>query len=620
MRIPILLLVLLSSLSSISQPTQLNIDSLKIALVNAKTDSLTILETIKKTERLYVSNVEPLHIILDWCLDKAKKINSKYLQSYAYMAMGFAHYYTDDASEEAVLHFTDALHISEANDYYAISAETYNGIAHFYQLGKQLEKYEEFTLKSIDASRKINLLQGISNGYSSLAAYAFEKDKNNEANIRQAISYQRMANAAGETLKDSSALIIFYLNFSNYLSQAKEFDSAFYYLQRSKVIIDAMRSGNDNMNYYYSKAVIESRMGRFPEAISDYNKSLLYARRYEKRSFESRVHHALYQTYQQTGNPQKALYYLELHRKYKDSALTQQNFARATDIQNKYQREKKEIELLQKNLDLKKEGAKRSTLTILLVSSLVVLSFSGILALVLLKNIRRRKRTYSELEIRNTEIKEQALLLSKQAKLIAKFQSQMNPHFTFNALQNIHDLVVLNENEKATQQIQSLAGLMRQTLINSVKEEITLEEEIKYLQKYIDFEKATCPVSFDFNIRVAEGLDDAVIPPMMLQPLIENAVKHAELEKTINPFVNVLIEKENNLLKLMVQDNGRGLNNEAGNLMNFSHSISILRSRIELLFQQYNGNVSGNKFQILSVPQIDKGTLVQFYLPLNYSF
>ena len=102
----------------------------------------------------------------------------------------------------------------------------------------------------------------------------------------------------------------------------------------------------------------------------------------------------------------------------------------------------------------------------------------GLLSFVLYRNIAARKKAYAQLEYKSQQIKEQALQLSRQAKLIAQFQSQMNPHFVYNALHNIQGLVLNEENKKANTQIQSLAQLMRKTFSNAEKDDIPLEEEI----------------------------------------------------------------------------------------------------------------------------------------------
>ena len=196
----------------------------------------------------------------------------------------------------------------------------------------------------------------------------------------------------------------------------------------------------------------------------------------------------------------------------------------------------------------------------------------------------------------------------------------MNPHFTFNALHNIYGLVIGNENEKAVTQIQSLAQLMRKTLSNSIKEEITLEEEVDYLQNYIAFEQATAPAKFNFGIEIDKELENALIPPMMIQPFIENSIKHAGLDEVNNPFIKVFIQKEKDLMSLIIQDNGKGLNKDNTNISKLSHSMSIIKSRIELIFEGKNNAAADRGLIIKSHPGTLTGTIIQFYLPLSYAY
>ncbi|MBL7749091.1 MAG: histidine kinase, partial [Chitinophagaceae bacterium] len=223
-------------------------------------------------------------------------------------------------------------------------------------------------------------------------------------------------------------------------------------------------------------------------------------------------------------------------------------------------------------------------------------------------------------EEKSIQIQEQALQLSKQARLIAQFQSQMNPHFVYNALHNIQGLVLSNETRKANSQIQSLAQLMRKTFANAEKDDIPLDEEISYLQKYIDFERAAFSNKLDFEITVDKEAEQTLIPPMMIQPFVENAIKHAELHKVENPFVKVLIEIENNLLAISVKDNGTGIKKDMTETDKLSHSVSVIQARLNLLFKGRADVESRPVFSIKTVPEIERGTAVKFYLPLHYAY
>jgi sensor histidine kinase YesM len=254
------------------------------------------------------------------------------------------------------------------------------------------------------------------------------------------------------------------------------------------------------------------------------------------------------------------------------------------------------------------------------ISDLIGIGIMAVIAFSLLKNTQARKKVNHQLEEKSLKIREQAVELSKQSRLIAKFQSQMNPHFVFNALHNIQGLVISGENQKATSQIQSLAQLMRKTFANVEKDDILLLEEISYLQKYIDFERSAFDNKLQFDIQTEGKLDNVLIPPMMIQPFVENAIKHAELKKIEHPYIKVLIEIENNLLSISIRDNGAGLKKE--NLVPdiLSHSMSVIKTRIQLLFQEKSKPVNENIFTVTTVPEVDAGTMVKFYLPLNYAY
>jgi Histidine kinase/Tetratricopeptide repeat len=248
------------------------------------------------------------------------------------------------------------------------------------------------------------------------------------------------------------------------------------------------------------------------------------------------------------------------------------------------------------------------------------LGILGILAFILYRNITAKKKAYIALQHKSEQIKEQALQLSKQAKQIAQFQSQMNPHFVYNALHNIQGMVLTDEKQKANSQIQSLAQLMRKTFANADKDDIPLEEEINYLNKYIEFEKNAFGNNLDFEVLVTKDAEGTMVPPMMIQPFIENAIKHAELKKVINPYIKVLIEIENNLLAINITDNGTGIKKEATEGDKLSHSLSVIKSRLDLLFKGRADVNNQPVFSVKTMPELNEGTSVKFYLPLNYSY
>ncbi len=618
------IVTVLATISTFCMQAQLNLDSLKKEFNQMPGDTATIRLILNKSKEYRRKNLDAFLLINKVAEEKAIQSGDGYFIASTSLNVGIA-YIDMSNSVEASVYFLKAKEMAEKINNGELNLKVTAAIGSMYHINhettKALEYYTKALAISIQMDNKLikaNMLANIGGIYyeKSESKNPFEKK---EALIK-AISYCKQAVNLAMELRDTSKMLNQMNNLSMMYSDTQEYDSAYYYLTSVKKLIDEKPDSKALCLYYGNMARLAREEKKIDQAILYYKTAIGFAKELNAPEWIFENYLALAQTYEDAGDNKNAL---ENYKKYlaiRDSSISEENFAKAADIQNQYQREKKDKELLQKDLELKTASAKRNRLLLLLISSLTVLSLLGIFSFLLIRSIKARKKAYTELENRNEEIKEQALQLSRQARLIAKFQSQMNPHFTFNALHNIYGLVIGNENEKAVTQIQSLAGLMRKTLTNSVKEEITIEEEMDYLQKYIDFEQAAAPAKFDFTIEVDAALENALIPPMMIQPFIENAIKHAELDKVKNPFIKIFIQKEKDLMKLIIEDNGKGLDKENINITKLSHSMSIIKSRLELLFQGKNNAEVDGLLTVKSLPETTAGTTIKFYLPLAYSY
>ncbi len=196
----------------------------------------------------------------------------------------------------------------------------------------------------------------------------------------------------------------------------------------------------------------------------------------------------------------------------------------------------------------------------------------------------------------------------------------MNPHFTFNALNNIQGFVIDKDKEKAVDQLQLFSALMRQTLNNLENETIPLDKELEYLKTYLKFEQERFTNKITIDIECGDDTDGILIPPMMIQPFIENAFKHAGLQNVRDAKIILQIKSENEFLKIEISDNGNGIDVNKADLVKNSHAIFIIKSRIQILFQSVNSFLKPDYFEIISTPSPGQGTTVRFYLPLLYNF
>jgi len=171
-----------------------------------------------------------------------------------------------------------------------------------------------------------------------------------------------------------------------------------------------------------------------------------------------------------------------------------------------------------------------------------------------IKNLEANQKLQLEKEIVNKQ-----LVLSQLENL----RSQMNPHFIFNALNSIQEYIVLNEKELASTFLVKFSRLIRIYLEHSRKDNITLREEIKALNLYLELEKNRFEEALDYKIEVDKNsaISQIKIPSLFIQPYVENALKHGLLHKKTNRklLIAFKLNTEYNLLTCVIEDNGVGI-------------------------------------------------------------
>ncbi|MES2774022.1 MAG: histidine kinase [Bacteroidota bacterium] len=611
--------LLMSFALSFAGVAQLNLDSLQKVLAHSKKDSVTLQGYLVLMNKLESDDPDAIDMVGKWVIASSDTDSLRRMQARAMLILGVFYVKADDYVS-GTSYLTRAQEIAEKYQFPTVESYALNSLAGMYLANKQNEKAVEYYQKSIGISKKHNNQRGIGVATYNLGGMFRETGFNSKDTLRLALAYCMEGLRIMKAEKDTQSVITFCNGTSSIYVDLNEPDSALQLLNEAEQLIKATGKEEQYATHYLRIGQVLSAQKKYREAIVACETGLRYAGKYSKPRLTYNYYTVMAQAYEDMGDYKNANKYNILYSEVHDSLINKENFALASDIQNKYERQKKDNEILKLNQDKEIAAAKRKQLTIFLIAALIGFVLLAVLLFLLLKNIRGRKKAYRELQDKSIQIQEQALQLSKQAKLIAQFQSQMNPHFVFNALHNIQGLVISNENSKATSQIQSLAQLMRKTFANAEKDDILLNEEINYLKKYVDFEMNAFNNPLEFKVDVSQEAENAVIPPMMIQPFVENAIKHAGLKKVENPYIKVLIDIEENLLRIVVKDNGAGIKKSDDVLEGLSHSMSVIKARIELLFQEKGKPVNSNLFSVKTVPETDAGTTVKFYLPLNYAY
>ena len=195
-------------------------------------------------------------------------------------------------------------------------------------------------------------------------------------------------------------------------------------------------------------------------------------------------------------------------------------------------------------------------------------------------------------------------------------RSQMNPHFLFNAMSSIQNLIRKKEQEKADIYLGQFAGLMRKTLRNTAEEYIPLSDEIDMLEQYCSLESLRHPFSYEFQLDERVDVHNTYIPSMILQPIIENAIIHGLSPLTEARQLIVKISPSPSGLYCQVMDNGVGILAAQAHVQDKerkSYGMKLVRQRLDLL-----GLNSDKHFSIQDRSQLQppsQGTLVTLTIP-----
>jgi len=232
-----------------------------------------------------------------------------------------------------------------------------------------------------------------------------------------------------------------------------------------------------------------------------------------------------------------------------------------------------------------------------------------------IKNIRRRQREKDELNLRLIDLEHTAL------------QAQMNPHFIFNCLNSIQQYIFDNEALAANRYLTGFSRLIRATLNNSSKTFIPLADEIDYLSTYLSLEKSRFKQKMDYAIDVAPEINTAQynIPPMLIQPFVENSMRHGLRHKTSGKgYIHIRFEQNAKKLQVTVEDNGIGRKQAAlyktrEHIEYQSKGMSLTADRIRNINAKYNDNIDIDVIDLEDQNGQPAGTRVVMQFPLFHT-
>lgn len=410
--------------------------------------------------------------------------------------------------------------------------------------------------------------------------------------FERGVEYVDRAFAIAQERKDTVALFIHSSNLAVFHLGNDSIALAEKCLNESKYYLNFLESDSSDWGAYYdNKGLVQQAKGEFELSIQSFVKANELLKRWTPNNTDASFH--LGEIYFELGDFKKSKYffnqanlpsnsivrkikiidYLLLIAQYeKDiSGIRHYNERRnffqkkeeKIDVENREQLFEKELEFIETRIDLEAQVMLNNKNRIILWLSVVMTILVVLIFVVFWKNKKFR-------------FEKEKLQLNQKLNTI-----KMNPHFLFNTLSNIQTAILKKDPLTSAKLTAEFGELIRLIFIFSSKEQISIEDELKFIQLYIKMQQLRLDKGFKFELNVDESIkiDNMYLPPMMLQPFVENAIKHGFKEDRLGHEISLRIFRDGHLIQFEIKDNGKGFN--IGNLdESREHSFVIFQRRL----------------------------------------
>jgi tetratricopeptide (TPR) repeat protein len=318
---------------------------------------------------------------------------------------------------------------------------------------------------------------------------------------------------------------------------------------------------------------------------------------------EADAHWLLSDAYQHAGDFRSAFNEFKAFYSIDSTLLNKAKSETIFELETKYETAKKDLEIttLSQSASIKDLEIRQKNMT-MVIGAIVVLLIAGFTYFIY------RQRTISQKH--------------KQAELEQRFlRSQLNPHFISNALMAIQNYMLKNDALKAAGYLAKFSKLMREILENSRQEFIPVEDEIQMLKNYLDIHRLRMNESFDYTIEIGENINQQTdaIPPMFVQPFVENAIEHGIANAKDKGAIKLKLVKDGDYISIEITDNGGGMIvKEQPSKQHESLSTKIIQERMEVFNKSLKKKIRLVWDDVLNENGQINGTRVALKVPYSY--
>ncbi len=602
---------LLLTLQALSQGREPHFDSLLLELKAAKHDTTRVKIYAELTDACELDEIMiyalPGIKICEKVINEDPASSSFYLWYYGGLLNNVGYYSSRHGDiPKALEYYKKAAGVLEKTDSKREAAILLNNIAYIYQNQGDIRKALEYYFKNLRVQEELKDDRGMGYSLSNIGytydiqgdlakaeeyynkaeeVYKRTGDKSGLAmvtvnrgilfkkkNPRQALGYYKKGLAIYEEANDTHGMAQTMNNVSIMYGTLGVNDTALIYAYRSLAIVEKYGYNDVLGSTYGTVARSLLKTGKYEEAKKYALRSLELAQKRSSPIEIRSVANVLKDIYKKQNNFKDALATYELEMRMNDSLINESNKKESIKKQLEYDYQKKELQSKVKQEQrlsvLKLENEKRNSRKNVIVYGLIFLAVILAVSIFYLYKFFQQKNVINA--GKNNELKQKLL------------RTQMNPHFIFNSVDNIQSLIHNKQDKEAISYLTKFSKLTRQILENSNENYISLSEELAMTENYLGIQQLLYNNKFSYEIETDEAIDPETIllPPMLTQPFIENAIKHGLKHRESGGRVHIRFYKKEEALFFEVTDNGSGIEVKDAADTHKSMSLHIVNERL----------------------------------------
>lgn len=534
----------------------------------------------------------------------SREIDDDHMSSRCLMNIGNI-YLVQDQYHLALEFYNESLAISEQRKDTALISLSLNNMGLLYGNLEKYDKALQYSERALEIQKKLGDKKRIAETSNALGLFHTELKNYDEALKLYAQAYE-----AGKEI-ENEYINGFTLNNIGYVYlELNDYQKALSYYEEARKTNMGVSGKRGLAVSYYGLAKAHAMLKNYEPAIQNGLRSKELLAELKIKNIEKEIEELFSVIYQQTGNYQKAL---ESHKRFKvlnDSLFNKENIEKIAKLESEYKYQQaldsaniRELELSKTVLTTSQDLAQsRQNYLWAVIGILIISSLLGTVVFY---------QKFNTIKVKNQNIITEQKLL----------RSQMTPHFIFNSLSVLQGMILNKEEKKSITYLSKFSKLLRIVLENSRDKTVPLAQELDAIDHYMTLKNLDTDPSYDYRLEVDNNIDINLflIPPMLIQPFIENAVEHAFTDGQDHREIKVRLIFEDKKLSCTITDNGIGIDAMSikANTNKKSLATTITAERLQLLSKDFHGQSAitiedRKKYQ-------EQGTRVTLFIPYKIS-